>query len=156
MKVLCIIIVVFAFIIESLEGCHVGWMQFQEKCYFFSHTTASWFDAGGACAQFHSKLAEPRTQTASNYLKSHSQALNANFWIGISDIIEENIWEYSSTQEIVKETDFGPGEPNSHTAQNCVALWRDFHGQWADHTCSAPLHFICEADFPSDPGSIIG
>ena len=65
-------------------------------------------------------------------------------WIGVSDIIEEDRWVYSSTQEVVSHTEFGPGEPNAHTAQNCIALWRDFHGQWADHTCAAKEYFICE------------
>ena len=65
-------------------------------------------------------------------------------WIGVSDIIEEDRWVYSSTQEVVSHTEFGPGEPNAYTAQNCIALWRDFHGQWADHTCAAKEYFICE------------
>lgn len=33
-------------------GCHVGWIQFQNKCYFFSHTVATWFDAGVSTAGF--------------------------------------------------------------------------------------------------------
>ena len=65
-------------------------------------------------------------------------------WIGVSDIIEEDRWVYSSTQEVVSHTDFGPGEPNAHTAENCIVLWRDFHGQWGDYTCSTKEYFICE------------
>ncbi|XP_048730563.1 CD209 antigen-like protein 2 [Ostrea edulis] len=157
MRCSCIIIFSFILVVSSQpESCHVGWMRLQDKCYFFSHTTASWFDAGDACAQFRSKLAEPRTVTESNFLKSHCQALNVNMWIGISDIIEEDRWEFSSTQDVVKNTEFGPGEPNAHTDQNCVALWKDFHGLWADHTCTERLNFICEADAAGGNTEIIG
>ncbi|XP_055997488.1 CD209 antigen-like protein 2 [Ostrea edulis] len=155
----CSCLIIFSLVLEvfsHLEGCHVGWTHFQDKCYFFSHTTASWFDAGEACTQFHSKLAEPRIVTESNFLKSQSQFLNVNMWIGISDIIKEDRWEFSSTQEVVKNTEFGPGEPNACTAENCVALWKDFHGMWVDLACTERLNFICEADAVSDFGALIG
>lgn len=51
---------------------------------------------------------------------------------------------YSSTQEVVSHTEFGPGEPNGHTGENCIALWRDIHGQWTDHACATKEYFICE------------
>ncbi|XP_078331089.1 CD209 antigen-like protein 2 [Crassostrea virginica] len=151
-----ILILLFSAIQDSAESCHVGWIQFQEKCYFFSHTNATWFEAGYTCLQFNSKLAEPKTVAETNFLKSHSQSLDRTMWIGVSDIIEEDRWVYSSSQEVVSHTEFGPGEPNAHTAQNCIALWRDFHGQWADHTCAAKEYFICEEIIQSDPVDVIG
>lgn len=27
-------------------GCQVGWIQFQDTCYFFSHTVTNWYEAG--------------------------------------------------------------------------------------------------------------
>lgn len=65
-------------------------------------------------------------------------------WIGVSDIIEEDRWEYSSTQDVVAHNDFNPGEPGGHLSQNCVALWKDHHGKWADHYCAEKEYYICE------------
>ena len=65
-------------------------------------------------------------------------------WIGVSDIIEEDRWVYSSTQEVVSHTDFGPGEPNGHTGENCIILGQTFHGQWIDLSCSDKKFFVCE------------
>ena len=65
-------------------------------------------------------------------------------WIGVSDIIEEDRWVYSSTQEVVSHTDFGPREPDGHTGENCIALWQIDHGQWIDVSCAAKEFFVCE------------
>lgn len=66
------------------------------------------------------------------------------FWIGISDIILENRWIYSSDIQPVQVKDFHSGEPNGNTSANCVALWKDFHGYWADEDCHQHYNFICE------------
>lgn len=66
------------------------------------------------------------------------------FWIGISDIIEEDRWIYSSDLQVTRVKDFHPGEPNQHTSANCVALWKRFRGYWADEPCETHYNFICE------------
>lgn len=67
-----------------------------------------------------------------------------HFWIGISDIIEEDRWVYSSDLQPVRVTDFSPGQPNEYTSANCVALRKIFHGYWGDLPCSEHFNFICE------------
>ena len=66
------------------------------------------------------------------------------FWIGISDIIEENRWIYSSDLQPIKVNDFHSSQPDQHTIANCVALWKQFHGFWADEPCGIKYNFICE------------
>lgn len=66
------------------------------------------------------------------------------FWIGISDIISENRWIYSSDIQPVRVKDFHSGEPNGLNKANCVALWKDFHGYWADEDCHQHYNFVCE------------
>ncbi|XP_048729209.2 low affinity immunoglobulin epsilon Fc receptor-like [Ostrea edulis] len=139
----------------SCHGCNVGWIQFQDKCYLFSHTLDSWADAAGVCSVFHSKLAEPRTAAESKFLISHSQSQGGNFWIGISDIIEEGRWEYSD-QTVITVNDFSPGEPDQHTTGNCVILWQAYHGRWGDHICSILSKFICETDVILPGSHLIG
>uniref|UniRef100_K1RK92 Collectin-12 n=1 Tax=Magallana gigas TaxID=29159 RepID=K1RK92_MAGGI len=129
---------------SSIEGCEVGWVQFRTKCYMFSHTAASWAEAESICNAFHSILAEPRSHEESRFLISHSVNQAGEFWIGVSDIIEENRWIYSSDLQVSKVNDFHAGEPNGHTGANCVALWKPFRGYWADESCGAHYNFICE------------
>ncbi|XP_062589492.1 C-type lectin domain family 17, member A-like [Saccostrea cucullata] len=138
-------------------GCQPGWNQFQNKCYWFSHTTRPWGEAEAICLGFQSKLAEPRTHAESAYLISHFQSLHdARFyWIGISDLIEEDRWIYSSDQQPIAVNDFYPGEPNQHTDANCAALWDTGHGKWADEPCGHVFRFVCEAEF-DEGGDILG
>lgn len=58
------------------------------------------------------------------------------FWIGISDIIEEDRWIYSSDQQPIQVNDFHVSQPNDHTSANCVLLWKAFHGHWGDEPCT--------------------
>lgn len=67
------------------------------------------------------------------------------FWIGISDIIEEDRWIYSSDQQPIQVNDFHVSQPNDHTSANCVLLWKAFHGHWGDEPCTTRYNFICES-----------
>lgn len=127
-----------------IPGCEFNWLQFREKCYMFSKTAATWAEAEGICHAFHSKLAEPRSYDESRMLIHHSVNEGGQFWIGISDIISENRWIYSSDIQPVQVKDFHSGEPNGGTSANCVALWKNFHGYWADEDCHQHYNFICE------------
>ncbi|XP_056017436.1 perlucin-like [Ostrea edulis] len=127
-------------------GCHVGWIQFRYKCYWFSQDAKPWVEAKGICALNHTKLAEPRTANESSFLISHTQRNGGIYWIGISDMIEEGKWIYSSDQTVIQVNDFHPGEPNHHTVANCVALCHCFDGKWVDEPCGENYRFICETE----------
>lgn len=71
-------------------------------------------------------------------------ATAGRFWIGISDIIEENRWVYSSNLQPIKVNSFHPSQPDGHTNGNCVLLWKEQHGLWADDPCENRYNFICE------------
>ena len=43
-------------------------------------------------------------------------------------------------------SDFQPGQPDGHTGSNCVLLWNDAHGKWADGSCTDRLFFVCELE----------
>ncbi|XP_055997490.1 C-type lectin domain family 17, member A-like [Ostrea edulis] len=132
--------------VPSVNCCSTGFVQYHDKCYFFSHTTASWAQAGATCQQFHTKLAEPRTVGESDFLTSHSQSTGKTYWIGISDILEEHRWIYSSDMGVITVNNFFPGEPTAHTTENCVALYmyHSLHGMWADAACVDDFYFVCE------------
>ncbi|XP_052688996.1 perlucin-like [Crassostrea angulata] len=140
---------------NSGEGCDIGWIRHHTKCYMFSNTTATWAEAESICNAFHTILAEPRSHDESMFLISQSENEVGHFWIGISDIIKEDRWVYSSDLQPVKVTDFYPGQPNEYTSANCVALRKIFHGYWGDLPCSEHFNFICETKEKSN-GDVLG
>ncbi|CAG2218315.1 unnamed protein product [Mytilus edulis] len=73
-------------------------------------------------------------------------ATRGTFWIGISDVIIDDRWIYTTGQKPITVNNFQPGQPNGHTSQNCVALYSSFHGYWADESCLTRYRFICETD----------
>ncbi|XP_076073232.1 perlucin-like [Mytilus galloprovincialis] len=148
--------VVFLCCVSSIRCCKNGWTQNGNKCYFFSHQVEPWTEAMSVCRVFDSKLAEPMTSQDSHFLISQSQHVGGNFWIGISDIIDEDRWIYSTGQTPIKVNHFQPGQPNEHTSANCVALWAPFHGYWADENCLTSYPFICETDNESSESQVIG
>nr|XP_034311605.1 perlucin isoform X3 [Crassostrea gigas] len=137
------------------QGCDIGWIRHHTKCYMFSNTTATWAEAESICNAFHSILAEPRSHDESVFLISQSENEVGHFWIGISDIIKEDRWVYSSDLQPVRVTDFSPGQPNEYTSANCVALRKIFHGYWGDLPCSEHFNFICETKEKSN-GDVLG
>lgn len=152
-------------IITSFVRCHkrcdIGWIRHHTKCYMLSNTTATWAEAESICNAFHSILAEPRSHDESMFLisQSLSEKKVGPFWIGISDIIKEDRWVYSSDLQPVKVTDFYPGLPNENTSANCVALriilLLVFQDYWDDLPCSEHFNFICETKEKSN-GDVLG
>ncbi|XP_048759783.1 perlucin-like isoform X2 [Ostrea edulis] len=131
---------------STTDGCGIGWLQFKDKCYLFTNTQASWGTAQIICGAFRSHLAEPKTKSESHCLMNHTDNLGGNFWIGISDIVKEGKWIYTSTQHPVVIHDFHPTNPNSQNISDCVALRHDYQGHWSDEPCHTTFYFICEKE----------
>ncbi|XP_011415448.2 ladderlectin [Magallana gigas] len=131
---------------DNVESCFTGWIQFQNKCYMFNSMAKEWGVASGYCQAFNAKLAEPRTEEEGHFLTSHAQKIGGNFWIGVTDLIEEDMWMYASTQELVNMTSslWSTNEPNGYTSSNCGLLMAALHAKMGDYICTRAEKFICE------------
>ena len=70
--------------------------------------------------------------------------LGHSYWIGITDLISENEWVYSSNLQRIQTTDWAHHEPNGGNVQNCALLSYPQHSHWIDINCHASEYFICE------------
>lgn len=136
------ILVIFR--ISLAASCQSGWMTHESTCYFFSHTTASWADAESICRGFSGKLAEPRTLSAASFISGEAINLGGWFWLGMSDIITERRWIYSSDQSSVTVNYWGSGEPNAGADVNCLATWPSHSSMWCDESCEYKFKYVCE------------
>lgn len=100
--------------------------------------------AGATCITFSGKLAEPRTQSAANYITGKSHQLHDSFWIGISDLNVEGEWIYPSDHAPVSLNHWAPSEPNSKENENCGLTWFPLNSLWGDYTCAAAERYVCE------------
>lgn len=137
-----VILVIFRILLAA--SCQSGWMTHESTCYFFSHTTASWADAESICRGFSGKLAEPRTLSAASFISGEAINLGGWFWLGMSDIITERRWIYSSDQSSVTVNYWGSGEPNAGADVNCLATWPSHSSMWCDEPCEYKYKYVCE------------
>uniref|UniRef100_K1QVJ9 C-type lectin domain family 2 member F n=1 Tax=Magallana gigas TaxID=29159 RepID=K1QVJ9_MAGGI len=105
--------------VQSLDSCPVSWIQYGNKCYYFSNIASTSELALSACLGFEAKLAEPMTRQEIAFLGQQ-----------------------------VLVSDWGTSEPNNVTTENCVVIAEkpENRGHWADVDCRRQEHFICQKD----------
>ncbi|XP_048736624.1 C-type lectin domain family 17, member A-like [Ostrea edulis] len=137
----------------TTPGCPTGWMAFYGKCYFFSHMTETFSGASAFCQSFNSILAEPKTNTEIGYLSGEIILIGVtDYWVGISDVIQDNHWIYHSSLTPVQLHNWGPHEPSGG---HCLVMSGYFHGKYADVDCKTQRRFICER-YATLQGTLIG
>ncbi|XP_062611210.1 perlucin-like protein [Saccostrea cucullata] len=142
---------------EHIQACRDGWVQHQDKCYMFSMLAEPWPAASSICQAYHTYLAEPKTMSEMNFISGFAEHLRKDYWLGISDIINENHWVYSSNMDDISINNWGKNEPNGHTGENCVLALAGLHYKWEDYPCDTVKPFVCEMLLGSEPGeSVIG
>ncbi|XP_034313852.2 macrophage mannose receptor 1 [Magallana gigas] len=133
--------------VESLDSCPVSWIQYGNKCYYFSNIASTSELALSACLGFGAKLAEPMTRQEIAFLGQQVNKINNGyFYIGVDDRVKEGSWVYSYDQTQVLVSDWGTSEPNNVTTENCVVIAEkpENRGHWADVDCRRQEHFICQ------------
>ncbi|XP_062587349.1 perlucin-like [Saccostrea cucullata] len=145
---------IFFFIFTSIvlsvdsQSCPSGWIVHGGSCYaFIDSEPDGWIEAMFYCSTVGAHLVEIESETENNFLKKHLLDIGAtaNYWIGLSDTIQEGKYIWHTTQDNVDFTDWGAGEPNDqgHT-EDCAELFHPFNFQWNDAPCSVKSNFICE------------
>ncbi|XP_053381172.1 low affinity immunoglobulin epsilon Fc receptor-like [Mercenaria mercenaria] len=142
------IFIILLMVTGIIKGCPSGWLRHENKCYHFSHDTETWLGAIDMCSLLGGKLVEIETATENSYLAANAKLFKLVYWVGLTDVQEENIWVWIKSKAKLADTGFSswaPNEPNNSSAdENCVLIRTD--GSWNDYGCAKTLHYICEAD----------
>lgn len=60
-------------VVFSAHGqCQQGWREYEDKCYFFSNDTKSWFEANAFCSEQNSNLMS--IEDVHERVRQHTQA----------------------------------------------------------------------------------
>ncbi|CAC5410173.1 unnamed protein product [Mytilus coruscus] len=130
--------------------CPCGWTLHESKCYFFSEDTAIWKNSKTACEAHGSNLAEVKTDSTRNFLRIKAAEYRDSaeaFWIGLTDIDDNGVWIWSSSQTEATVTDWYHTQPTmvyQLKEQNCVFLFRKFGYKWNDAYCEDECQYVCE------------
>ncbi|XP_055997722.1 perlucin-like [Ostrea edulis] len=141
------------------ESCPHGWIQRGSSCYaFINDVKEDWMVAMSYCNGIHAKLVEIETVAENEFIRLHlmDNNLQGEYMIGLSDVLLEGDWVWTSSQTNPIYSDWYPGQPdNYHTHEDCAILWREHGYHWNDAPCTVPYNFICEKEL-SDGTDIIG
>ena len=82
-------------------------------------------------------------------------ASKGNYWIGLSDQMEEGKWMWTDGSLLTKYNNWGKNNPNNYRGyQNCGMMIKGYKsyngfndGEWNDNKCSNSYGYICEKFF---------
>lgn len=90
-------------------------------------------------------LAEPRTTTAINFLKSKAMERKIGFWLGGHDKIKENEWRWYSNSDMISVTSWARGQPDNYLgSEHCLHIRWDYSYNWNDAKCGLDRRYICQ------------
>ncbi|CAH2284903.1 collectin-12 [Pelobates cultripes] len=130
----------------SITGCQTNWVNFTDRCYYFSTVKQMFDEAKVWCEEEGSTLVIINSKEEQQFLRRYIGVTRRGFWIGLTDTEEENLWKWVDGT-IPTYTNWKPGQPDNWAhdegpGEDCAglinaALWNDFH-------CHDFNNFICE------------
>ncbi|KAI5935533.1 C-type lectin domain family 17, member A isoform X1 [Manis javanica] len=120
--------------------CPEGWLSFEGKCYYFSQSPKSWYEARMFCQENYSHLVIISSFAEQNFVaKAHGSP--RVYWLGLSDINREGDWRWLDGSPVTLSF-WGPEEPNNIQDEDCASM--DKGGTWNDLSCDKTTYWICE------------
>nr|AZS54111.1 lectin precursor 4 [Ruditapes philippinarum] len=151
-------VIVLTSIFLGVWSCPNGWITHESSCYHFSHDIETWAGADYMCNKMGGKLLEIETAAENAVLTPIIDSMQRNYWIGLSDVQEEGVWLWMTSNTKLSTTKFSnwlPGEPNNANGnENCAAITHATNGKWNDWHCNGDAFYACEQDKETD--AIVG
>nr|XP_020442065.1 collectin-12 [Monopterus albus]XP_020442066.1 collectin-12 [Monopterus albus] len=128
-------------------GCPVEWVNYRDKCYFFSKDLHSFDDAKETCESKSASLLIINDMEEQKWLKKQIFG-KGYFWMGLTDREEENMWRWLDGTEPAF-TQWKPGQPDNwgyghEVGEDCAGLIHE--GLWNDFFCQDLISYICEKE----------
>uniref|UniRef100_H3C0L1 C-type lectin domain-containing protein n=1 Tax=Tetraodon nigroviridis TaxID=99883 RepID=H3C0L1_TETNG len=134
--------------LASRLGCPLEWLNYRDKCYFFSKDLHSFDDAKTTCDSLSASLLVINDKEEQKWLRKQVQG-KGYFWIGLTDKEEENVWRWlDGTQPAF--TMWKPGQPDNWghghdiSGEDCAGLVHE--ALWNDFFCEDLISYICEKE----------
>uniref|UniRef100_A0A8C1A941 C-type lectin domain-containing protein n=1 Tax=Cyprinus carpio carpio TaxID=630221 RepID=A0A8C1A941_CYPCA len=113
-----------------------GWFHSDFSFYFMSSMKKSWDESRRYCTERGADLIIINSRE-----KQVSERYCVEFWIGVTDIVEEGTWKW------VDGTSVTSGEPNGGKLENCAVTYLKKNPEligWIDVNCNGAYQWICE------------
>lgn len=142
--------------------CLPQWTGYEDMCYFLMLDLQTWDEGQHQCKVMGGDLATVNSQAVQDLLFSIMNQKNSqDIWIGLTDSVEEALFEWSSGQP-VKYTNWNLNQPRSPTDQDqdCVSM-SNTTGAWQDEDCYSHKQYMCMSpkhgtNKPTTPQPVVG
>ena len=88
----------------------------------------------------------PRVESVLKHMTLFS-GLRHDYFIGLTDEAQTNVWEWVDTITTLNYTNWGPNQPDHQDhEEHCVFMLHDDAYEWHDVPCVDRNRFICESE----------
>ncbi|XP_060905413.1 CD209 antigen-like [Labrus mixtus] len=128
--------------LNQTASCFPGWKLHNNKCYYYSPKgkTDTWEKSRADCLARGGDLAMPKTESELVFVSRG----NSYSWIGLSDNLQEGVWQWVDGTDLEGPGSWKEGEPNDAGNEDCVELSRD-EVKWNDAPCRNAFSWTCES-----------
>ncbi|XP_005738870.1 collectin-12 [Pundamilia nyererei] len=137
-------------------GCPAEWLNYKDKCYFFSKDLQSFDHAKTTCESMSGSLLIINDMEEQKWLKRQIFG-KGYFWMGLTDREKERTWRWLDGNEPTF-TKWKPGQPDNwghghEEGEDCAGLTHE--ALWNDFSCEDLISYICEKEMETSrsPGS---
>ncbi|XP_052269056.1 perlucin-like isoform X3 [Dreissena polymorpha] len=96
------------------------------------------------CRDLGGHLVEIETAAEENFLSTETVRRGVPYWIGASDLLIENDWQWMTSHSSLSYTAWSPEQPTNYGGnENCAEI-RPSDGKWNDDQCDRSINYICE------------
>ncbi|XP_014906843.1 macrophage mannose receptor 1 [Poecilia latipinna] len=143
-SILLKLLVFASFLACAHSQCREGWREYESKCYFFSTDNKTWTEANAYCIEQGSNLMS--IQDIHERLWVRTQIGTEIFWIGLNDLVVENVWEWSDGKPFIEYLSYWmSGQPDNYNeVEHCGEVVGYDFGHWNDDNCSNNRKYICK------------
>ncbi|KAI5627927.1 collectin-12 isoform X1, partial [Silurus asotus] len=131
----------------STPGCPPQWKAYKDKCYYFSDTSEelNFEEAKEMCKNKTSTMLTIHNEDEQNWIRRQI-AGKGYFWLGLTDLEEENIWKWTDGT-LISFKNWKPGQPDNWShgheeGEDCAGLIHE--AKWNDFFCTDRIGYICQ------------
>ena len=147
---------VFLLLLFLNSACQQGWIGHGKSCYKLVTSSKTWEKAKEKCEKWNARLVKVESREENEFIKAKILPTNKNddYWIGLSNSGEENVWMWTDGTQLdwdgYTKPNWGDNQPdNNKNNKNCVVIRiktsdPDHYGKWHDLGCFQERKYICE------------
>ncbi|OCT71514.1 CD209 antigen-like protein A [Xenopus laevis] len=114
--------------------CPLNWMEFNEKCYYFSDSRSSWASSMDNCKNMKADIISMEDPKEEEFISGQVNMKSGHFWIGL--IKRNSVWYWKTDEKFKTSIQVLKGSRE----QNCTTFGKEISAE----SCSNPNKWICE------------